>query len=204
MQKILCKTTTTCSTPPVNSLAAGLISTQTIAIPSLLSLGFKTFSTSSMPPLPPTTSTGSISINGAVFSGTLQSNRIHRAVVSSVRFSTSCRCSIGSSRSRAWAGRSGRTWRSWLHSESNGGLSSVNAVADGSDGDNGEKDLTDKDENEKPVRVNRRNRSSSSELTGNPDLLKIPGVGLRNQRKLLDNGIGGVAELKKLYKDKVN
>ncbi|KAJ4871823.1 P-loop containing nucleoside triphosphate hydrolases superfamily protein [Raphanus sativus] len=199
MQKILCKTTTTCSTPPVNSLAAGLISTQTVAIPSLLSLGFKTFSTSSMP-LPPPTTTASISTNGSVLPGILQRNRLHGAV----RFSTSsrcCCCSIGS-RSRAWVGRRSGTWRSWLHSESNGGLSSVNAVADGSDGDNGEKDLTDKDENEKPVRVNRRNRSSSSELTGNPDLLKIPGVGLRNQRKLLDNGIGGVAELKKLYKDK--
>ena len=199
MQKILCKTTTTCSTPPVNSHAAGLISTQTIAIPSLLSLGFKTFSTSAMP-LPPTTTTGSISTNGGVFSGIRQRNRLHRAAVTSLRFSTSCRCSIGS-RSRAWVGRSG-TWRSWLHSEANGGLSSVNAagevvesVEDDSDGE--------KDKDEKPVRLNRRNRSSSSELTGNPDLLKIPGVGLRNQRKLLDNGIGDVAELKKLYKDKV-
>lgn len=189
MHKILGKTSTTCSTPPVNSLAAGLIST-----PSLLSLGFKTFSSSAMP-LPPTT-TGSISTNGGVFSGILQRNR----AAASLRFSTSCRCSI-SSRTRAWVGRSG-TWRSWLHSEANGGLSSVNAagevvesVEDDSDGE--------KDKDEKPVRLNRRNRSSSSELTGNPDLLKIPGVGLRNQRKLLDNGIGDVAELKKLYKDKV-
>lgn len=77
----------------------------------------------------------------------------------------------------------------------------------GSDGEeeeeDGEKDSTDKDE--KPVRLSRRNRSSngSGELAGNPDLLKIPGVGLRNQRKLVDNGIGDVAELKKLYKDKV-
>ena len=81
-------------------------------------------------------------------------------------------------------------------------MSSVNAagevvesVEDDSDGE--------QDKDEKPVRLNRRNRSSSNELTGNPDLLKIPGVGLRNQRKLLDNGIGDVAELKKLYKDKV-
>lgn len=148
-------------------------------------------------PLPPSTTTGSISSNGGVFSGILQRNR----AAASLRFSTSCRCSV-SSRSRAWVGRSG-TWRSWLHSEANGGLSSVNAagevvesVEDDSDGE--------QDKDEKPVRLNRRNRSSSSsELTGNPDLLKIPGVGLRNQRKLLDNGIGDVAELKKLYKDKV-
>ncbi|CAN7054108.1 hypothetical protein IGI04_028697 [Brassica rapa subsp. trilocularis] len=195
MQKIFCKTSTTCSTPPVNSLAAGLITTQTIPIPYLLSLGFKPFSTSAMP-LPPSTTTGSISSNGGVFSGILQRNR----AAASLRFSTSCRCSMGS-RSRAWVGKSG-TWRSWLHSEANGGLSSVNAagevvesVEDDSDGEKGK--------DEKPVRLNRRNRSSSSsELTGNPDLLKIPGVGLRNQRKLLDNGIGDVAELKKLYKDK--
>ena len=38
---------------------------------------------------------------------------------------------------------------------------------------------------------------------GNPDLLAIPGVGPRNLRKLVDKGIGGVAELKQLYKDKV-
>lgn len=66
------------------------------------------------------------------------------------------------------------------------GLSSVNAV-DGVGDDS---------------RMSRRNRRSSNG-DGNPDLLKIPGVGPRNQRKLVDNGIGDVAELKKLYKDKV-
>lgn len=40
-------------------------------------------------------------------------------------------------------------------------------------------------------------------VSGNPDLLTIPGVGLRNLRKLVDKGFGGVAELKQLYKDKV-
>lgn len=70
------------------------------------------------------------------------------------------------------------------------GLSSVNAV----DGDG---------EYEKPMRIMSRRNRRSSNGDGYPDLLKIPGVGPRNQRKLVDNGIGDVAELKKLYKDKV-
>ncbi|XP_013620326.1 PREDICTED: uncharacterized protein LOC106326913 [Brassica oleracea var. oleracea] len=210
MQKILYKTTT-CSTPvlsaPVTSFAGSLISTKPIAIPSLLSRRFKTsfknpslcstlipFSTSTMP-----TTTCSVSTNGAVFSGILQKARVRRAAkASSLRFSTSYRCSIDgriSSRSRAWAGQS-----RLFHSDSNGGLSSVNASAAvvKSAGDD-----SDEEEDEKPVRMSRRNRrSSNGSCDGNPDLLKIPGVGLRNQRKLVDNGIGDVAELKKLYKDK--
>lgn len=43
----------------------------------------------------------------------------------------------------------------------------------------------------------------SSAMPGNVDLLMIPGVGPRNLRKLVDKGIGGVAELKQLYRDKV-
>ncbi|KAL8160009.1 hypothetical protein V2J09_001546 [Rumex salicifolius] len=35
-----------------------------------------------------------------------------------------------------------------------------------------------------------------------PDLLSIPGVGPKNLRKLVDYGIGGVADLKQLYRDK--
>jgi predicted flap endonuclease-1-like 5' DNA nuclease len=92
-------------------------------------------------------------------------------------------------------------------SDSTGGLTPVNATAGAVVESEEESDGEDEDEekDEKPVRMNRRNRSSSGsgEFVGNPDLLKIPGVGLRNQRKLVDNGIGDVAELKKLYKDKV-
>lgn len=56
---------------------------------------------------------------------------------------------------------------------------------------------------EKGLKLNNRRQKSGSGLVGNPDLLTIPGVGPRNLRKLVDNGIGGVAELKQLYKDKV-
>ncbi|CAF2139491.1 unnamed protein product [Brassica napus] len=197
MQKILYKTTT-CSTPllsaPVTSFAGSLISTQPIAIPSLLSPRCKTsfknpslcstprpFSTSTMP-----TTACSVSTNGAVLSGILQKTRVLRAA--SLPFSASFRCSVN--------GRIHSTSRrnQLFHSESNGGLSSVNAVVE-DDSDGGEDD--------KPMRMSRRNRrSSNGSCDGNPDLLKIPGVGLRNQRKLVDNGIGDVAELKKLYKDK--
>lgn len=56
---------------------------------------------------------------------------------------------------------------------------------------------------EKSLKVHNRRQKSEIGLQGNPDLLTIPGVGPRNLRKLVDNGIGRVAELKQLYKDKV-
>ncbi|XP_028800226.1 uncharacterized protein LOC114755506 isoform X2 [Neltuma alba] len=58
---------------------------------------------------------------------------------------------------------------------------------------------------EKPVKLNRRPKGSSSsscDISSNPDLLTIPGVGPRNLRKLVEKGFAGVAELKQLYKDK--
>lgn len=55
---------------------------------------------------------------------------------------------------------------------------------------------------EKKVRMNRRQKGSS-EVVGNADLLTIPGVGPKNLRKLVEKGFCGMAELKKLYKDKV-
>ncbi|EOA36875.1 hypothetical protein CARUB_v10008902mg [Capsella rubella] len=101
----------------------------------------------------------------------------------SVRFAT-CRCSIDDSGTRAWVRRTG-TKSKWFNS--------------------GSQDAEEKDSPSKPTRTNRRYRSSNGGgggLVRNPDLLKIPGVGPRNQRKLVENGIEGVAELKQLYKDK--
>lgn len=59
---------------------------------------------------------------------------------------------------------------------------------------------------ERQVRVQRRQRNSGvggGVVVGNPDLLTIPGVGPRNLRKLVEKGFDGVAQLKRLYKDKV-
>lgn len=54
---------------------------------------------------------------------------------------------------------------------------------------------------------NRRQRIGGNQgmvgLASSPDLLTVPGIGPRNLRKLVENGIEGVAELKQLYKDKV-
>lgn len=110
----------------------------------------------------------------------------------------------------------------WLHTSSDGSFS-VSAAAEASKGlelekgldtgsdkalegvDNGE---AEKDSEEKPSKFSnstRRQRASSSGgsvVAGNPDLLAIPGVGPRNLRKLVEKGIGGVAELKQLYRDK--
>ncbi|KAJ0232008.1 hypothetical protein HA466_0294820 [Hirschfeldia incana] len=116
--------------------------------------------------------TCSVSTNGAVFSSILQRTRPHSVTAP---FSTSFRCSINSK----------------IHSLGLCSVNSVDGVGDGSDG-----------EDEKPMRIMSRRNRRSSNGDGNPDLLKIPGVGPRNQRKLVDNGIGDVAELKKLYKDK--
>ncbi|KAL4559215.1 hypothetical protein LXL04_031349 [Taraxacum kok-saghyz] len=41
-----------------------------------------------------------------------------------------------------------------------------------------------------------------AEVPGDPDLLKIPGVGPKNMTKLVENDIAGVSDLKKIYKDK--
>ncbi|GMI77191.1 deoxyribonucleoside kinase [Hibiscus trionum] len=95
---------------------------------------------------------------------------------------------------RAWPGRVG-TRPAWCHSnvmeehlspiERSKGLS-----------ENEGKEVEDK-----PIRLNRRQKGSGV-LVGSPDLLTIPGVGPRNLRKLVENGIQGVAELKQLYKEK--
>ncbi|XP_030934741.1 uncharacterized protein LOC115960143 [Quercus lobata] len=124
-----------------------------------------------------------------------------------------CRCGIDKRRPfRAWVVlKDGLTGSrvAWTHTSSDGSVSvSAENGSEGLesvDGDEGEKGLE-----EKPGRVSggggggsRRQRSSSGGVVvGNPDLLAIPGVGPRNLRKLVEKGIGGVAELKQLYKDK--
>lgn len=147
------------------------------------------------------------------------------------RFNCSlCRCSVGGGNKaplRAWpvlkdVGFSGYR-PAWLHSSSDGSFS-VSAAAEASKGLDLEKGLetgSDKaleglddreaetNSEEKPNKLSnstRRQRASSSGgsvVAGNPDLLAIPGVGPRNLRKLVEKGIGGVAELKQLYRDKV-
>lgn len=62
-----------------------------------------------------------------------------------------------------------------------------------------------------PKRVERRHRGGSGgerererdASASDAGLLAVPGIGPRNLRKLVDKGIGGVADLKQLYKDKV-
>ncbi|KAI5356022.1 Hypothetical predicted protein [Prunus dulcis] len=129
-----------------------------------------------------------------------------------------CRCSVHDrAPSRAWlvlkdSGLGSRP--AWLHTSSDESFSvsaaegckglekGLEGFEDLSGGDGGE---AEKGSEEKPNRLsNRRQRSSGSGglLAGNPDLLAIPGVGPRNLRKLVEKGIGGVSELKQLYRDK--
>ncbi|XP_010477523.1 PREDICTED: uncharacterized protein LOC104756611 [Camelina sativa] len=114
----------------------------------------------------------------ATFSAYLYHNRIPN-LVPSVQFS------IKDSGTRTWVKRTG-TRSKWFNSSS---LTAVAASAE------------EKDSPTKSTRTNRRSNGGGG-LIRNPDLLKIPGVGPRNQRKLVENGIQGVAELKQLYKDK--
>ncbi|KAI4332330.1 hypothetical protein L6164_017250 [Bauhinia variegata] len=123
-----------------------------------------------------------------------------------------CKCVIDNrTRSRAWLvlkdGSNGSR-HAWVHSGSDGsflaGAVEVTTNSEmGSGLDNGEEANSVATE-EKPLRLSRRHKGtpSSSDIPSNPDLLTIPGVGPRNLRKLVDKGIAGVAELKKLYKDK--
>lgn len=108
----------------------------------------------------------------------------------------------------------------WLHTDSHGsfsssvveGLKSSRVGVAGDDGGDGDELACDnggeggKVLEEKGSKSSRRQKglSGGGVLVGNPDLLTIPGVGPRNLKKLVEKGIGGVAELKQLYKDKVN
>ncbi|PON76984.1 Deoxynucleoside kinase domain containing protein [Trema orientale] len=125
-----------------------------------------------------------------------------------------CRCSLENRAPfRAWlVSKDGRPGSrvAWLQTASDGSFSAAAVEGtktsekglEGFGDDGGEAAETGSEE--KPVRLHRRQRGSSNgnALTGNPDLLTIPGVGPRNLRKLVENGISGVAELKQLYKDK--
>lgn len=108
-------------------------------------------------------------------------------------------------------GRSG-LGLSWFQTTSDRGFATVVAAESSTEAfeaqDSGGDSETDSEE--KP-RLSRRQRSSvggaaaaaaAPPLPGNADLLTIPGVGPRNLRKLVDNGIGAVAELKQIYRDK--
>ncbi|KAK1687252.1 hypothetical protein QYE76_048100 [Lolium multiflorum] len=53
-----------------------------------------------------------------------------------------------------------------------------------------------------PISPERRQRGRGDAATGSGELLAIPGVGPRNQRKLVEKGFDGVAQLKQLYRDK--
>ncbi|MCL7025051.1 hypothetical protein MKW94_019490 [Papaver nudicaule] len=123
----------------------------------------------------------------------------------------SCRCSIDSNNKgfspvRAWVGIKETqilaSRPAWFHTNTKDGFQVVSATEGGSSA------AAEDCKEEKPVRVTRRQRSTSPSggggagLMNSPDLLTIPGVGPRNLRKLVDKGIGGVAELKKLYRDK--
>ncbi|KAK8597250.1 hypothetical protein V6N12_065723 [Hibiscus sabdariffa] len=95
---------------------------------------------------------------------------------------------------RAWPGRVGIR-PAWCHS------SVVEEHLSPIEGSKGLSENEVKEEEDKPIRLNRRQKGSGV-LVGSPDLLTIPGVGPRNLRKLVENGIQGVAELKQLYKEK--
>ncbi|KAF2317438.1 hypothetical protein GH714_022281 [Hevea brasiliensis] len=112
-----------------------------------------------------------------------------------------CRCAADNTAQtplRAWVVARPAWYHSVAGSGAEGPITTAAAAAvkscDGGDGEKGEKE-------EKTVRMNRRQKGSC-EMVGNADLLTIPGVGPKNLRKLVEKGFRGMAELKKLYKDK--
>lgn len=100
---------------------------------------------------------------------------------------------------RAWnASRS-----AWYCTEAVASNKSFPVAAKSGDGES----VVSNDMNEKPSsRFTRKQRGSgvAELIAASPDLLAIPGVGPRNLKKLVDKGIGGVADLKQIYKDKVS
>ncbi|MFS7983619.1 putative deoxycytidine kinase [Helianthus anomalus] len=183
-------------------------------IPSIhppLGLGFSHNTPLPMPYAATTTTTAIGSRN--LFSSSRNTCSNSTRVGSNLTYtSRKCRCSVESVNntvpSRAWSllkeNRSGSRV-AWFQTS----VVSDNLVSVSSEEDNGEDSGGGGDDGEKTVRLNRRHHRSGGGggngvplLAGNPDLLTIPGVGPRNLRKLVENGIGGVAELKQIYKDK--
>lgn len=114
----------------------------------------------------------------------------------------------GNSRFRvAWLGNGSDRFRSGSLDASaafQGSKSSDKGLSDGGDENRREIEKSASVSEEKPVIVNNdRGNGKSSALVGNPDLLTIPGVGPRNQRKFVEKGIARAAKFKKLYRDKV-
>ena len=131
-----------------------------------------------------------------------------------------CKCSlldnIGGNPQKPWVvlkeTRSGPRL-AWLHTVAGRGNGDGKILMGNEDDDENE-DAEDTENNgveneneDTPTKVQRRSRSSGNSgvslLAGNPDLLTIPGVGPRNLRKLVEKGIGGVDDLKQIYRDKV-
>ncbi|KAG2710155.1 hypothetical protein I3760_04G012800 [Carya illinoinensis] len=111
-----------------------------------------------------------------------------------------CRCEIDNrTHFRAWSG----SRAAWTHAGSDfSGLTGSEMLSESADGLEAEKESEEKSSRLSSDGSRRRHMGSTALIIGNPDLLTIPGVGPRNLIKLVEKGIGGVAELKKLYRDK--
>lgn len=120
-----------------------------------------------------------------------------------------CRCSVDDGRElrRPWVvlkGVRSGSRLAWFHSAAGNGDDKATVEDEGGVQEERESEV---EEEEKPAKIQRRTRGLSSNaavagLAESPDLLTIPGVGPRNLRKLVEKGIGGVADLKQLYRDK--
>ncbi|XP_024962989.1 uncharacterized protein LOC112503152 [Cynara cardunculus var. scolymus] len=225
MQKLLRRNP--CSGGPILCSSADILTPRISLIPtgfnpSFRYLGFKKKKPSSFTPLMPFAATGfhprtsgmatAMGCRSPSFSfgnrGTCSSSR--PVAPSSNYKCRHCRCSIESATTipaRAWAvfkeNRSGSRV-AWFHTSFSDKGVSVSAMNSENNRDN-----HGGCSEEKAMKFNRRQRGSLGGgsnapplLPGNPGLLTIPGVGPRNLKKLVENGIGGVAELKKIYKDK--
>lgn len=117
---------------------------------------------------------------------------------------SACRCATETTATktpfRAWVVARPAWYCTVARSGAEGPVTAAAAAVEGLKSCDGDSEKGEKEE--KKVRMNRRQKGSS-EVVGNADLLTIPGVGPKNLRKLVEKGFCGMAELKKLYKDKV-
>ncbi|KAM7507595.1 hypothetical protein LguiA_018048 [Lonicera macranthoides] len=181
-----------------------------------LSLGFTNKPSSILHPTMPTAT----AVGGSAFAAAA-ATRNSTTPFSSINSCRICRCSLNRTAVpfRAWIvlkeKRSGSR-SAWFHTVVSDKCFAAAAAAEGSNSSNNselgggesEKEVLSE---EKPVRLQQRRQRSlmtgggntpGVAVLGSPDLLTIPGVGPRNLRKLVNNGIRGVAELKQIYKDK--
>ncbi|KAL1824926.1 hypothetical protein ACET3Z_011704 [Daucus carota] len=154
---------------------------------------------------PATITTASLSKNTFLSLNSMSTAPFSPLPFKTTSFNNNCRictCSIKTTSTscpiRAWTGS---RW-AWYCTDA---TVNDNKACKSGDGDNVVNKELEKQSSSR-LRFSRRQRGIGTcmpeLIASSPDLLAIPGVGPRNLKKLVEKGIGGVADLKQIYKNK--